>query len=170
MKNLHLLKVIASSGEEAIEKANKFAQQWCLQNKEHKVKSINSAISEHDEIHGQVHKNFNSIEKINNSTNYYINSDPEFVENINLKLSNGDINLKEWGAFDLFYLKQYVDLIYRNNRFKNLKFDVLKHSYFENEYNTFGITSENYSPDIKTETDKLWVVFIELRDISEDDE
>jgi hypothetical protein len=169
MNDSHLLKVIASSGEEAIQKANKFAQQWCSQNEEYAIKSINSAISEHDETYGQVHKNFNSIEKINNSTNYYINSDPEFVENINLKLSNGDINLKEWSAFDLFYLREYINLIYANNRFKNLKFDILKHSYFENQYHIFGVTSEDYSSYRKTESDKLWIVFIELRDSTEDD-
>lgn len=167
MHNLHFIRVVAETGEDACSTAETFIEDW---GNENNWRTICGAVSQDNEVFdntdtygGGRYKpsdtGYTSIEKINEvvdnwtKNTFYGQTAKELIEN--------GKSITDFTTHELWSLKEYAKHLYAVKSFQgddnDKKFDILVDEFRPFDFDECGVT--NYDGD---DEGKIWIVFVDM--------
>lgn len=163
MHNLHFIVVKACSGQQACQEAENQISDWGTENN---WRTMCGAVSEDNEVYdakdGRYRPNeadCTTIQQINEIIKGWI-SNSFYGGTAKQKLDNGEFNLKDWNAHELWSLSKHAKHLSEAYQYKDREFDILKgDTFYHYQYDESGATDLCWNSE---DGDKTWVVFCDM--------
>ena len=162
MHNLHYVRVIANSGEEACQKAESALMDYGTENN---WRTMCGAVSEDNVVYNNIDGRYipiatdaSTIEAINDQVNGWLKGS-FFGETARLKYEKGETNILEWNDIELWSLSKWSEHMSEAYKFKEKSFNVLEDNFYSYKYDECGVSDCTWSGDGEG---KIWIVFVDM--------